>query len=210
MDGTLVDTVKITMPAFEKVCPQLGLEIPSLEAVTDAVGYANPFFYFNVYPDTEKEKLLILGQKAEEVERDIVKKVNSDMLFSGVKDLLDELLARKLKMYIASTGDLEHVEDCLKACGIYTYFEEIHCNKPDKELMVEQIIKKAPSENWIMIGDRKKDSKAAKFNGILSVGAAYGYLKECDYEQFEKIIHTPFDLIKILEEAFNNMKISEK
>jgi len=205
MDGTLIDSAKIAIPAFEKVCPMFGLEMPSADIITAAVGYANPFFYYKIYPDIDKEKLLKFGKKVEEAERDVVKEVESKMLFAGVKDLLDGLLNRKFKMYIASTGDLEHVDDCLKACEIHTYFEEIHCGKPDKEFMVSEIVNKAPKENWIMIGDRRKDSKAARHSGICSVGAAYGYCSIADYKEFDCIIDYPSELVEVLQSEFGEV-----
>ena len=198
MDGTLIDSAKIAIPAFEKVCPGYGLEMPKDEVIKAAVGYANPFFYYKIYPDIDKKILIGFAKEVEAAERKIVEDINKGMLFEGVKDLLEDLSKRGHKMYIASTGDFEHVDDCLRACELHPFFEKIHCNKPDKELMVANIIKNKPVKNWVMVGDRKKDSKAAKYNQILSVGAAYGYCEVEDYKEFDMIIYRPGELIEIL------------
>lgn len=206
MDGTLIDSAKIAVPAFKKVCPKFGFEIPRDETIISAVGYANPFFYYKIYPEIDKKLLKSFGEVVEKAERDIVEEVNTDMLFEGVKELLDTLVQRKNRMFIASTGDSEHVDDCLKACNIYSYFEEIHCNKPDKELMVAEIIKKEPKGKWILIGDRTKDSKAAKYNNIISIGAAYGYCVTIDYGEFDYIIDRPKGLIQVIDDVISFKK----
>jgi len=198
MDGTLIDSAKIAIPAFEKVCPQFGLDIPSDEVIIAAVGYANPEFYYRIYPDVDKKILTKFGREVESQERKIVGEVSSDMLFPGVKKLLDDLVAKGHRLFIASTGDLEHVDDCLKACNIYSLFDAVHCNKPDKEIMVENIIKNETEKSWIMIGDRRKDSKAAKHNKIASVGAAYGYCTQIDFGEFDYIIDKPEALLELL------------
>lgn len=201
MDGTLIDSAKIAIPAFKKVCPKYEIEIPSDDKITAAIGYANPVFYYKIYPDIDKELLKEFGKDVEGEERTIVAEVNTSMLFEGVKELLGTLVQRKHRMFIASTGDFEHVDDCLRVCDIYNHFEEIHCNKPDKELMVAEIIKKEPKEKWIMIGDRTKDSKAAKHNNILSIGAAYGYCVPEDYGEFDYIIEKPNGLLQIIDDV---------
>ena len=57
MDGTLIDSAKIAIPAFEKICPEFGMPIPDDDAITSAIGYANPHFYYRIYPNIGKNKL---------------------------------------------------------------------------------------------------------------------------------------------------------
>ena len=49
-----------------------------------------------------------------------------------------------------------------------------------------------------MVGDMKKDYDAARANGIISIGACYGYcIKELS--EFDFYIHTPLDLLDIIK-----------
>jgi len=204
MDGTLVDSAKIAIPAFEKICPEFGFPIPEDDTIISAIGYANPIFYYKIYPNVNKDKIKVFGRKVEQAEREIVKKLNGKMLFDGIVEMINNLADRNIKMYIASTGDLEHVDDCLKVSKLHSFFDEIHCNKPDKELMVANIIKNSPDNKWVMVGDRKKDSRAAKYNNIISVGAAYGYCVPEDYREFDYVINSPNNLMQLIDDIVLN------
>jgi phosphoglycolate phosphatase-like HAD superfamily hydrolase len=48
-----------------------------------------------------------------------------------------------------------------------------------------------------MIGDMKKDYEGARANGIVSLGACYGYCRE-DKTNFDFYISTPSDLLNFL------------
>lgn len=198
MDGTLIDSAKIAIPAFAGVCPEFGLKVPDDEALISVVGYANPIFYFKLYPDEDKAKLLKFGEKIEAAELEITGTIGEGLLFDGVYKMLEILNKKGCRLYIASTGDKDHVYSCLKACGVFSLFEGIFCGKPDKEIMVAEIIKNDRDGNWIMVGDRRKDSVAAKYNNIFSVGAAFGYCAKEDFDEFDAVIYDPMDLIPLI------------
>ena len=48
MDGTLIDSAQIAIPAFKEICPDYGLEIPHDSQIIAAIGYANPIFYYKL------------------------------------------------------------------------------------------------------------------------------------------------------------------
>lgn len=201
LDGTLVDSAKVTMPAFELICPKYGIAVPDEKKVISAIGYANPTFYCKIFEHIEKKILIAFGKEIEDVEKDTVKNVGKGLLFPGVLELLDAIKEKGNKMYIASTGDADHVHSCLEYGGIGEYFEKVFCGKPDKELMVAQIMKIAPKEKWIMIGDKRKDSKAAKYNGIFSIGAGYGYCLRADYDEFDCIVSQPLEILNYINSS---------
>lgn len=198
MDGTLVDSAKITIPAFKMICPKYNLDVPSDECIISAIGYANPIFYYKIFPLENRAELYEFGQEIEKIEKEITDEIDIELLYDGIEELLLELNKKGIKMYIASTGDDEHVNTCLNKAGIISLFEEIHCGKPDKEMMVADIIKRDLSAVWVMVGDKRKDSKAAKYNDIFAVGAGYGYCVKEDYGEFDAIIHNPIDLLDLL------------
>lgn len=200
MDGTLVDSIRITLPAFKKICPKFGIGIPSEDTVKAAIGYASPTFYYKIFPDIDKTMISEFGREVEQAERDFVSDIGADMLFDGIDELLECLKKRGYKMYVASTGGVKHVNTCLNACSIFSYFREIHCDQPNKEQMVADIIVNAHNDTWIMIGDRKKDSNAAKHNNITGVAAAYGYCDIVDYGEFDYVLKRPDDLLKLIDE----------
>ena len=199
MDGTLVDSAKVTMPAFELICPKYGIDVPEEKTIISAIGYSNPTFYYKIFNYIEKNVLNAFGEEVENAEKQTIKNVKKGLLFDGVLELLSAIKEKGKKMCIASTGDASHVQSCLEYGGIEGYFEEVFCGKPDKELMVAQIMKIAPKEKWIMIGDKRKDSKAAKYNGIFSIGAGYGYCIKEEYDEFDCIVKQPLEILNYIK-----------
>ena len=202
MDGTLVDSAIIIKKAFEIACPKYNLEIPSNKTIKHAIGYANPFFYYKIYPKAEKSLIEKFGQEVEILESKIIALISDTILFEGIRELLCILKDERHNLYLASTGDHLHVETCLNHDEIKSYFAEVHCNEPDKEFMVRRIKENDPYGSWLLVGDKNKDSSTAKFNNIYAVGAGYGYCDEKDYNKFDEIINKPVDLLNIIRRKF--------
>lgn len=198
LDGTLVDTQKIIIPSFQKICPKFKLETPTNEIIIAAVGYGFPEFYYKIFGDMDTELMNTLNAEIEKAEGEMVAKLNKDILFKDIVDTLSILKDMGVEMHIASTGYTAHVYDCLKYCDIGRFFKKIRCNMPNKELMVEGIIKSNPAKNWLMVGDRRKDSTAAKYNSIVSIGAGYGYCNEADFNQFDYIAKKTNEIIDLV------------
>ena len=202
MDGTLADTAKATRKAFQRYAPQFGLPQLSEESIKHAIGYANPEFYFRLYPDQEKEKLLQFGNCVEEYEKIVINELADKILFDDVKALIIILKERNYKLYIASTGSCTHVESVLKNSGILNMFNQVYCGEPEKVLMVKHIINGACSKEWVMVVDKQKDSDAARNNHVFSIGAGYGYCTPDEYHIFDKIIQRPLDLLEVLDKYY--------
>ncbi|MCL2703661.1 MAG: HAD family hydrolase [Defluviitaleaceae bacterium] len=198
LDGTLSDSGILTLAAMELAAPRFGLPMPAMDAVRAATGFDNPEFYYILYPDTSREKLREMGQMVEEDELRLLPGVRDRLLFKDARELLNELIARKINLYIASTGDNDHVFSILRETGIRDFFMTVSCGRPDKVKMLGDIIGDGDKSSFIMVGDMKKDSEGARANGILSVGACYGYCKR-ELGEFDLYINNPMELLDILE-----------
>lgn len=197
MDGTLVDSFWLTQKAFKIFCPKYDFEMPTDETIKKACGYSTPEFYERIFPHEDNEKVLAFGEEVETKELEVLKNIGEELLFEGVIQLLDELLEKGIELHIASTGDIPHVHSCLKKAGIYDRFKTINCNEPNKEEMLKRIIY-GDKKDWVMIGDKRKDSSGAKFNGIYSIGAGYGYCFKEDYHTFDEIVFHIQDILKYI------------
>lgn len=198
LDGTLSDSAVLTMAAFERVAPEQGLPVPSVEAVRKAIGYANPEFYYILFPDFPRDMIYDVGKLVEQEELRILPSVGSRLLFKGCRELLEHLKACCIRLYIASTGDKEHVFSVLSETGILNLFDMVSCGAPDKVKMLRDMTKDGDKSRYVMVGDMKKDSDGAYANGILSVGACYGYCKR-ESTDFDCYINAPFELLRVLE-----------
>jgi len=198
LDGTLFDTVVLTMTAFKNILPGQGLPIPDEEAVTRATGYPTPEFYYILFPDFGRELVNNIGKLVDDEELRLLPSLGRSLLFDKCHELLASLKERGIRLCIASTGSRDHVFSVLKETGITGFFDTISCEHPDKIGMLREIIGDGNKNGFIMVGDMKKDHEGAAANNILSVGACYGYCKR-EIADFDLYIDSPLDLLNFLK-----------
>ena len=202
LDGTLADTAVLTMKAFENLAHLYGLPVPSMETIRRAMGYQNPEFYNHIYPNEPEESVRLLGERVETEEQRLLPAFKADFLFPGVRELLAELKILNYPMHIASTGSEDHVYSILNKEGIKEFFTKVVCDKPVKTGMIAEIIGSGAKEDFIMVGDMKKDIEGAKANGIIIIGACYGYAQKDS--GFDMYIDTPAELLDIIKNIEKN------
>ena len=198
LDGTLSDSGILTMEAFKQIAPLYGLKIPSKEMIQRTTGFANPEFYFILFPDIPRDIAERVGKLVEEAESKLLPSLSEKLLFKGSCELLLKLKENGFHLCIASTGDKEHVYSILDATGITSLFDVISCGKPDKTEMLCEMTKEKEKSGYLMVGDMKKDFEGARANGILSVGACYGYCKK-ELSDFDFYIDKPMDLLQLIK-----------
>ena len=204
MDGTLSDSAVLTMAALGNIAPDYGLPMPPEDAIRRATGNANPEFYYILFPEFPRDLIYNMGTLVEQEELTILPSVHDRLLFGGCRELLIRLKESNIRLYIASTGDKEHVSSVLRETGIMYLFDRISCGCPDKTEMLREMTKEGDKNGYIMVGDMKKDYEAARANGIISVGACYGYCRR-ELSGFDFYIDTPLELLQVLhieEETF--------
>ncbi|MDR2305074.1 MAG: HAD family hydrolase [Treponema sp.] len=214
MDGTLSDTAKATSIACNEAAKKLGLPPFPVEQVKAAMGYPGLEYYHvllgNVKPALNigsgikrsfTQELLLAFQKETDLGEALeIQRIGKGMLFPGVEEILEELKDLEVELYIASTGRPDHINLLLDVTGIRSFFKSICCGRSRKVEMTGEIIRTAGasfSEDWLFVGDRHIDAEAAKGNGILAVGAGYGYCLEEERELFDIIAESPGDLLKL-------------
>ena len=198
LDGTLSDSAVLTVDALGRIAPKQGLPVPTEEAIRRATGYATPEFYYILFPGFPRETVYNAGLMVDEEELRILPSLSGKLLFKGCMELLRRLAEKNIRLCIASTGDREHVYSILNETGIIGFFDTIACACPDKTGMLREVIGSSEKAGCVMVGDMKKDYEAARTNGILSVGACYGYCIR-ELSDFDFYIDAPCDLFGILK-----------
>ena len=185
------------MRAIHRLAPEHGWPIPSEEEVKESMGFATPEFVKRVFPGMEQSALDTIGPMLDEGELDELKFIDN-ILFDGCKELLEFLTAAGIRMHLVSTGSKKHVHTILSESGIDHFFDQIASACSDKREILREMIGGSGSGGIIMVGDMMKDQAAARENGILSVGACYGY---CDRHTsgFDLYIDHPLDLLNIFQ-----------
>ena len=198
MDGTLSDTAKATEKAFIKVKEKHSLPVIPIERIYDAMGLHGLDFHAFLLPGKTKEELEKISFDVDIIEDEMVRKIGKDILFPGVGEMLKTLVDKGISVYIASTANNVHVDTTLTTCGIKNCFTAISCNEPNKHKMIETLIDGRDKTEWAMVGDMYKDSEAAASNGILALGAGFGYLSKEDYKLFDEVLETPSEIFNFI------------
>ncbi|NLB38533.1 MAG: HAD family hydrolase [Clostridiales bacterium] len=197
MDGTLVDTLKITMVSLSTVCPRLGLDVPTEETVRSLIGLADEQFYGAMYPGITEDTLRRLARQVEVREAEAAEALGEGVLFPGVLEMLEQLGLDGVPLFLASTGSPFHVDTTLDAFGGKRFFQEINCGEADKVDMTARILKRYGSP-MIFVGDTAKDIEAARGNDLPVVGAGYGYVAAEHRVLFDRVFDSAQDLCAYL------------
>lgn len=190
MDGTLVDTLCMTVGAIAAHAPQCGLRVLSREEILPAIGFGNEEFYRALYPEADERQRRRIEALVEAGELAIGRTLGEKILFDGVVPMLRCLQDAGIRLVIASTATRAHVEGCLGIGGILPFFREIACGELDKTDMVRRLCRGRSA----VVGDSVKDVVAAHQNGLAALGAGFGYAREGG-AAFDAIFDTPKTLL---------------
>lgn len=198
MDGTLVDTMRMTAQAFSDLAEGFGL-MPLPEArVRGAIGLSDAHFYRALYPDADADTLRAFGRAVERRENECARALGPEILFAGVRGMLDALRGAGRTLYIASTGSESHVTTALAESGVIGLFDRIACGSADKAGMLAGLIRGIDPATCAIVGDTALDASAGRSAGIAALGAGFGYLKPEDYALFDRVYQTPAALLAAL------------
>ena len=199
MDGTLANTAKITVPACIKAAREYGLTPPGESAVMATIGIGGLDFYRKLFPTVDEATLPALARRIFELEKEKSRELGLDLLFAGVGKMLNTLAQAGMTLAIASTGETGHVDNVLTVTGIKHLFAEIKCNTNDKAGQLKELMETFQGyDDYRMVGDKPKDSEAARINGIYSIGVGYGFSTLDELYGFDRIAIKPSEICSIL------------
>jgi phosphoglycolate phosphatase-like HAD superfamily hydrolase len=179
LDGTLFRTETVTVPAAREAFAAHGLDPPGEAEICAFIGrtaaeynawlrtLCPPPAADAILRDAAERELELLGPRGR--------------LYPGVPEALAELRGAVPELAVCSNGSGRYVEAVLAACGIDGFFDFVRFRRPGdtaKPQMVGELLGRqrgGPRRPGVVIGDRHDDVEAARANGLLAVGCAYGY-----------------------------------
>lgn len=205
LDGTLINTNPLIIKTFSITLKHfLTKQTFSNEQILDFIGPTLKQTFDSLNPE-HTDEMIVYYQL-------INKKLHDEMveIYPTVKDGLDSLKRRGLKLAIVSSKKREMVIHGLKHCGINAYFEfvigadDVINPKPDKEPLVKamNLFNSLPDET-IFVGDNAHDILGGKNAGIVTCAVSWAergadYLKQYNPDY---ILEEMKDLIKIIDEV---------
>jgi len=168
--GTLCDNLSPYLWVLEKMFNELGREMISLEEMQREYNVPYMLFYNKYFPKLTQEKQRELYHKY------VIQAPKAD-LFSGVKETLELLREKDIKLFVLSHDLYCMLNEEAKREGVHHLFEEFFGETIDKHIDMPKIFKKHKLKKGetLYIGDTVGDVAAAKHNKVRSGGISWGY-----------------------------------
>lgn len=206
-DGTIMDTNEVIIQSWQETFRTLAGREEDRDVLLKTFGEPLEYTMRNFFPEVPVEKGLEIYRG---YQRDNF--LNDIQLFPGIRDLLDELSARQIKMALV-TSRLKHTTmqaidkfDMEKYFGYVVTADDVTRHKPDPQsaLIALDKIGSRP-EQTIMIGDTLFDILCARNAGCTSVLVSWSLsladkLKDgfAPEEEPDRIIDDPAQILQML------------
>lgn len=119
-------------------------------------------------------------------------------LYPNVKEVFSYLKENDCSIYIASNGLTEYLDAIVSFYHLDHWVTETfsieQIDSLNKSDLVHRILKKYEITNGAVVGDRLSDIKAAKDNGLVSVGCNFDFAREDELSQADMVINDLMEL----------------
>lgn len=214
LDGTLFQTEKVAVPAFQETFRRLKEagefqgDIPGEEKIYSVFGLTHQELWQVLLPDAPP----ILKEKADRYmlqnELELFRQ-GKGAIYPGVRETLVKLHEKGYSLFVASNGAGDYVRTALETEGLTFLFKGIYTageyQTEDKSDLVRILKKDHGITNGFMVGDRSSDMKAGKENRLFTVGCRYTgfpqFGKDHELDQADAVIHSFKELLQVIEQA---------
>lgn len=196
IDGTLLQTEKVTVPAVQRTFAAYGLPEPDADAICSFFGkpvqdyldwletLCPPALRGEIVDATNRLELDLISEEGE--------------LYLGILDVLHTLKDEGYVIGICSNGPDDYVDEFLTSHGIRPFCDIIRTRgtKYDgKESMLREIMSLIAARPAVVIGDRADDIHAAHANGALAIAAGYGFGSDEEWAQADIHVTTAHEIV---------------
>lgn len=198
-DGTLVDSEAHIVASIECAAREVGLPALEYDVIKDIIGLGMREALLVLYPGLTDEQIVTLRKHYSHFF--FSKDIDQSMLFDGVLETLDHLLASGVKLAVATGKSRNGLDKALEATGLKPYFKIERCADETKSkphpMMLAEISEYfgLPPAKMFMVGDTEYDLDMAARFGMDSVGVSYGVH---DVARLDK--HKPLKIVDHISE----------
>lgn len=208
MDGTLFQTESVALPAFHHAFDMLfekGLyqgERPSDERMLKQLGKTLDELWRTLLPGTDFEVHQLADEWMFQHEYEsIISKKGS--LFPGAEEVIQMLNQKGYLLFITSNGREDYVQAILDSFQLTPYFTDLYTagrfKTKSKVDLVRMLLQTYPTEQGVMVGDRRSDVEAGKENGLKVIGCKFGFADPDELDHADYVITSLQEIPSILE-----------
>lgn len=177
-DGTLMDSEARIVACARAAAEDIDIEIPSRASVRNIIGLGLNEAFSELFPDYGDQTMIDFVDRYRHHFLHVDE--TPSMLFDGVEELLDQLLAREYLLAIATGKGRPGLNKVLDETGLFSKFHATRTgdetfSKPNPEMLF-QILNELGIEakDALMIGDTEYDLQMATNARMPSLGVSYG------------------------------------
>ena len=197
LDGTLLDTLDITVETINEVLQKNNLDITvSKTVVENGMGSSSKEVAQMYMPTLDEEKRMSLLKEMDKARIKRVGEVGGN-LYPNLEKVLQNLKA-KYKLAIVSNCGAGYIESFLEYYEFGKYFDDYMAASKygiSKAEAIKTVIQRNKIEKAIYVGDTPKDANAANGANIPFIFANYGFGK---VENPEHVINNLLELEELL------------
>ncbi len=196
LDGTLFRGELVSIPATRGAFERHGLEPPGDDEIRSFIG--KPASEYDAWLARRCPPRLAAEIVREAAEQEIERIGTEGALYAGAAEALRSLRADAGVLALCSNGSMDYVEAVTQTHGIAGFFDHVRYRTPadrGKSQMVADLLRRiGTGPAGAVIGDRIDDVRAARDNGVLAVGCAYGYGRNGELDGADAVVTRPADL----------------
>ena len=205
LDGTISDPIVGVSASINYALEKLGLPNKDQATLEAYIGPPLQEIFTDLFGEENDE--LIQSAIIFFRERYFSIGYRENVIYPGIKEILDWLAANGHKLYIATSKKTTIARAVADLFEITKYFEEIlGCGlKRKKYELLNEIKEREDTESLVMIGDRLHDMKAGKECHCFCIGALWGYgsKEELLGSGADVICNSPNDIKEIINKMHN-------
>jgi len=203
MDGTLLDTrIDITISVNHVRRLRHGLPPLSEEEVVEYINRRErnlPLLFYGTKTPDPRDRALFREHYLSQCTQNL-------RLFPGIRELLEELKRREVRMAVATNASTLFAQRMIRHAGIDRYFHSVvgadttGRSKPDPTMLLHLMgaigfDPDAGDRGWVL-GDSDKDLDAARSAGLGALYAAWGYSRQL--LPADAVLSDPAELLSLL------------
>lgn len=199
IDGTLLQTELVTVPAVQRTLAAHGLPIPDKATICCFFGKPVEEYEAWLAKQCPADTAVAIVEAINECELGLIGKEGT--LFPGVREVLVRLSSDGHVLAVFSNGPEPYVNEFLDVHAVRGFFREIRTRGPrflTKISMVADILAHVPVRPVFVVGDRADDIEAAHANGALAIAATYGFGSVAEWSGADGTISEAAELPKVL------------
>jgi phosphoglycolate phosphatase len=208
LDGTLTDPRAGIVGSLRFALGQLAITCPTDDVLAGYIGPPLRGTFATLLDTNESDRI----EEAMRLyrQRFADRGLYENRVYDGVPEMLERAGSAATAVYVATSKPAIYAERIVRHFGLAQHFRKVYGPEldgryEDKAELLAHILasESVKPEAAVMIGDRSADVRAAKANGVRSIGVLWGYgsKQELIDAEADVLCATPRELVAVLATA---------